>query len=229
MTNPRNPRLIASLGLLLPALGLAAAGCEEKKAPPPPPPPQAVTRAPEPLQIESIIQDKRVQFPQSIAPSDEALARSVVSFATALAKGDSAAMSQLLDAPGKTLLDMQVKSGEWQQATSGLAVVRVVRIDPKGETADLGIAVQGAAPADGAYLTGWRARQVDGKWTFGGLPVVSRSAPSASDLDGAELSRPAPVVKEEPKPDAKPAAPTEAAPPAQPKPPPPKPGGPLPL
>ncbi len=212
MMNPRDPRHIALVSLLAPALGLAA-GCEEKKAPPPPPPPQAVTRAPEPLQIESIIQDKRVQFPQSIAPSDESLSRSVVSFATALAKGDSAALSQLLDAPGKNLLDMQVKSGEWQQATAGLAVVRVVRIDPKGDSADLGIAVQGSSPADGAYLTGWRARQVDGKWTFGGLPVVSRSAPAAADLDGAELAKPAPVVKEEPKP----AAPTEPAPPAQPR------------
>ena len=215
------PRLtIAAL-----AASMALVGCEKKQPPPAPPPPPPVVKVPEPIRLDSLIQDKRVQFPQALAPADESLARAVVAFATALAKGDSAAFSAALDAPGKTLLDMQVSGGEWKQATEGLTAVRVVRLDMKGDGADLGLAVQAAPGADAAYLTAWRARQTDGKWVFGGMPVIAKSAATAQDLDGAELAPP--VVKEEPKPEPKkteekkpdaepaPAAPAPGSPPGK--------------
>lgn len=227
MTNPRNHILRATSTSLPCAAGLALAllalcGCKKEPPPPPPPPPPPVVRAPEPLRIESILTDPRVQFPQQLAPADEALARSVVSFATALVKGDHAALGSLLDAPARGLLDMQVRSGEFSLATSALTAVRVIRLDSKGDTADIGLAIQGAPGPGAAYLTGWRAKQLDGKWVFGGMPVLARSASVASDLDGADLVPPAP--KEEPKPAAvKPDKPAETpaapavAPPADPK------------
>lgn len=227
MTN-RAERLILMLtasALLAPGL----AGCGKKKAPPPPPPPPPPrAAAPEPVRVEGLAGDPRVQFPQAMAPTDESLARAVASFATALAKGDDAALGAMLDAPAKGLLAMQVRSGEWKAATAKIEAVRVVKLTSSGDSADLGLAVQDPG-AGGAYLTAWRAKQVESAWIFGGLPVAARSAPRASDLDNADLAPPVEAKKPEAKPD--PAKPAETPATPAPEAPPPtkgKPGGALP-
>lgn len=210
MTNRANRlHLILCLAIGATALG----GCGKKKAPPPPPPPPPRVAAPEPVRVETLAGDPRVQFPQSAAPTDESLARAVAAFATALAKGDDAALGAMLDAPAKGVLAMQVRSGEWKSATAKIEAVRVVRLTQGGDSADIGLAVQDPS-AGGAYLTGWRAKQLEGAWVFTGLPVVAKSAPRAADLDNADLAPIAPPVAAAPAEKPAPAAPkpTEPAP-----------------
>src|SRR4051812_11902011 len=62
-------------------------GCSKPPPPPPPPPPRraAAPPPPEKVAVDGILQtmrvDARVQFPQGAAPTDESLARAVISFA----------------------------------------------------------------------------------------------------------------------------------------------------
>lgn len=209
MTNPRNHRPLAAalLALALLAPSLAIVGCGKKKAPPPPPPPPPPrAAAPEPVEVERLAGDQRVQFPQAFAPTDEALARAVADFATALATGDHSAAARMFDAPAKSLLAMEVASGEWKAATDNLKAVRIVALSPADGGASLGLAIQ---PASGdAYLTGWRLRNDGSSWVVSGLPVVAKSAPSPAALDNADLSPP--IVKVEAPPAAPPANPTPA-------------------
>ncbi len=208
MTNRANRlHLILCLAVGATALG----GCAKKKAPPPPPPPPPRVAAPEPVRVESLAGDPRVQFPQSAAPTDESLARAVAAFATALAKGDDSALGAMLDAPAKGVLSMQVRSGEWKDATAKIEAVRVVRLTQGGDGADVGLAVQDPG-AGGAYLTGWRAKQLEGAWVFTGLPVTPKSAPRAADLDNADLAPPAAAAAAPEAEKPKPAAPAPAEP-----------------
>ena len=210
MTSRKSPILIfAGLSLLSAAL-LAASGCGKKEEPPPPPPPPPpVARAPDPVRVDELITDPRVQFPQKFVPVDESLARAVVNFASDLAAGDREGFEAALDAPARSTLDLLVESGQWTGATASIQVVRVVRLDASGSTADVGLAIQ---DAQGAYLTGWRAQQSRDRWVFGAMPSPPRSALTAAELDGAALIA---QVAEQPKDASKaPAKPAEEAKPA---------------
>lgn len=190
-------------GLLLLGAGLSTlAGCGKKaEPPPPPPPPPPVARAPEPVRVADLITDPRVQFPQKFVPSDESLARAIVTFASDLAAGDRDGFEAALDAPAKATLDLLIESGQWTGATASIQAVRVVRLDPSGSSADLGLAIQ---DAQGAYLTGWKGQRSGDQWVFGALPSPPLTALTAADLDGAALIA---QVVEKPKP----AAPQPAA------------------
>lgn len=185
MTSRKSPILILAGLTLLPAALLAIPGCGKKEEPPPPPPPPPpVVRAPDPVRVDELITDPRVQFPQKFVPIDESLARAVVDFASDLAAGDREGFEAALDAPARSTLDLLVESGQWTGATAAIQVVRVVRLDASGSTADVGLAIQ---DAQGAYLTGWKAQQSGDRWVFGAMPSPPRSALTAAELDGAAL------------------------------------------
>lgn len=173
----------------LSALALCAAmplhGCKkEEPPPPPPPPPPRVVEAARPVDVQSLMMDERVQFPSQFAPTDRDLAQSVADLASAIARGDEDAAATYFDGAARGALEMLVRSGEWRSATERVRAVRVVRIDGGGDEARVGLAIEDTT---GAYLTGWRASNVGGRWMFTGLPVAPRSAARASDLDGADL------------------------------------------
>lgn len=198
MTSRKSPILFLAGLSLLPAAVLAVSGCGKKEeAPPPPPPPPPVVRAPDPVRVDELITDPRVQFPQKFVPVDESLARAVVNFASDLAAGDREGFEAALDAPARSTLDLLVESGQWTGATASIQVVRVVRLDASGSTADVGLAIQ---DAQGAYLTGWRAQQSGDRWVFGAMPSPPRSALTAAELDGAALIA---QIAEQPKDGAK--------------------------
>src|ERR1043165_4813561 len=110
--------------ILLAPLGAGAlfAGCEKKAPPPPPPPPPAPRpKPPEPVAVDVLLQsmkaDARVQFPAASAPTDEGMARAVITFADAFARGDADKLRPLLDPIGKQVLDQLTASGEWDDST----------------------------------------------------------------------------------------------------------------
>lgn len=169
-------------------------GCEEKKkpAPPPPPPPPPPPRAPDPVQVDGILQsmqaDARVQFPQGSAPYSEDVARAVIMFADALAKGDADAMRRMLGPSGQNVLDRLLADGEWETATDKIEGVRVVAMShsgPESPSADFGLAIQ---EAGSAYALRWSATKSGGNWVFEPLPSTAQSLPRAADFDTQSLS-----------------------------------------
>jgi hypothetical protein len=162
----------------------ALMACEKKKeAPPPPPPPPPPPKSPEPIDIKLVLQsakpDARVNFGQAYAPTDESLARAVIAFADALAKGDAAKFGAMLAPEAKSDLDSLTGTGGWEEGTTKIEAVRVVRLDditsggpgggPGGSGASTGAMIQFAVQdPTGAYLLGWEAIKVGDKWAFKG-------------------------------------------------------------
>lgn len=205
---------LASLlaGSLLLTAG-ALPGCkkkEEKKveAPPPPPPPP-----PQPVEVDAILQsmkaDARVQFPQSKAPTEESLARAVIEFASALAKGDASAMQGMLDAGGKGVLDQLRSTGGWEEGTGKIQAVRVVQLAGSEAGGALSLAIQ---EPGSAYVLNWAIAGADGKFVFTGMPASSQVLARASDWDTANV-RPAAGSSAQPKIDPATLIPGEEAPP----------------
>lgn len=166
----------------------ALPGCKEKEekkveAPPPPPPPP-----PQPVEVDALMQsmkaDARIQFPQAKAPTDENLARAVIDFASALAKGDAPAMQGMLDAGGKTVLEQLRASGGWDEAVEKIQAVRVVQLAGSEAGGMLSLAVQ---EPGSAYVLNWKIAGADGKFIFGGLPASSQVLARASDWDTANV------------------------------------------
>jgi hypothetical protein len=245
MTNPSRPILQAtrrgwlpravpgSLALAFTILAMAApmamlAGCEKKKppvveeAPPPPPPP-----IPDPVQVDPIMRaaapSAKVQFPQSAAPHSEGLARAVISFADALAKGDAAKFGSMLGPSAKDLLSQLENDGSWETSTASLEAVRVVMVsddtNPDALAAAVYFAVQGP---EGAYVMGWGAAKIGDQWTFTGAPASGDTRRRASEWDNANIlalmNDSAPGATDMPEiPDAPADAPA-GAPPAEPPP-----------
>lgn len=173
----------AVLAVILASLAGCGGGEEEQAQQAPPPRP--VVEQPREVRVASLITDDRVQFPQAHAPTDEALARAIVSLAGALAAGDEAVLRPLLDASGQGVLDQLLASGRWSEATGEIQAVRIVSLEQGEEGALVGVAVQTTREA---YLTGWRAVRAGGGWVFGATPTPDTTAPTAADLDGASLS-----------------------------------------
>lgn len=167
------------------AAALAGCGGESDEQAQTAPPPRPVVEAPKQVNVQSLIGDKRVQFPQARAPTDESLARAVVGLAEGLASGNEEALRPMLDASARGVLDQLIESGRWSDATGEIEAVRIVSLDQGEEGTTIGLAIQ---TSKGAYLTGWRATGQRGSWTFGATPTPETTAPTAADLDGAALS-----------------------------------------
>lgn len=178
------------VGLLLAATfgTCLLSGCKKKEPPPPvvkhraPPPPPP----PEPVEVATLMQeakpDARVQFPEAQAPTDEGLARSVIKFADALARGDSASLKTMLDAQGKMIVDQLVGSGDWYDATKSIEAVRVASLSGGGGFGALTLAIQ---DPDGAYVLSWQAMESGGDaWLFMPLPSTNEVKRRVSDWDG---------------------------------------------
>jgi hypothetical protein len=190
---------VCGLSMILAATP-AMVACEKKKeAPPPPPPPPPPPRSPDPIDIKVVLQsakpDARVNFGQSYAPTDETLARAVIAFADALARGDSAKFGSMLAPEAKSDLDTLSGSGGWEEGTAKIEAVRVVRLDdmtaggpgggPGGSGASTGAMVQFAVQdPTGAYLLGWEAIKVGDKWAFKGADAPNNERRLAAELDG---------------------------------------------
>lgn len=137
MTN-RNKRVFglacwACVALVVSVGGLG--GCERKPPPPPPrPAPPPPPPPPEPVNVEALLAelgaDARVQFPRQFAPTDESLARAIVRLADAVARGDDAALRDLLGPFGRDVLDELITTGEWDAATGRVEAVRVTYVGP---------------------------------------------------------------------------------------------------
>lgn len=172
-----------ALGLLCASM-LAAPGCKKKAQPPPPPPPPPPPAAPAPVNVSSLLTDRKVQFAETAAPTDESLARAVVDFAKGIANGNASAVEGMLDPLSKETLANLRASGGWSRATGEIEVVRVVSLASSGDGYVLGLAVM--PKGEPAYMTGWRLRPSDdGGWLVSGAPTSVRTAASVEDLDGS--------------------------------------------
>jgi len=191
MMSPRGSRLFLLSAV---AAGPLVAGCgesdsEQRAVKPAPAAPTTPTRE-QPVErqarvdVSKMIADQRVQFPEERAPTDEGLARSIVTLATAIAEGDSERLRGLLDEPAQAVLDSLVEHGEWEQATSGIEIVRVCALDASGQQAKIGLGIE---DPQGAYLLSWQGSAARGGWRFSGLATPAQTAETASALDGTAL------------------------------------------
>jgi hypothetical protein len=184
---------IIPLSLTLIAGTAILPGCGEKKpppkpvAPPPPPPPPA----PKAIDVSTLLQtskaDKRVQFPQEKAPVDDAVAISVINLASAIAKGDSKAMSGMLVNVGKDVLDQLLASGQWEDATEKIEAVRVVELSAPGaqpQSFNVSLAVQEPGVA---YLVRFIGTLDNGKYVFTGMPGGRKTHARANQFDDGVL------------------------------------------
>jgi len=200
MTSPNKftSKTSASLAMALTILAIGApssmlAGCEKKKPPPvveaPPPPPPPI---PDPVAVEPIMTamapSAKVQFPQSAAPHSEGLAKAVIAFADALAKGDADKFGAMLNPTAKPLLDQLSADGAWEETTKKIEAVRIVLTednkDPNAAFASVYVAVQ---EPDGAYVLGWGAIKVGDNWTFAGATATSLTKRRVQEWDGVGM------------------------------------------
>ena len=204
MTNPnsltslharlRRAGLFAFAAIL--AIGVPSsllAGCEKKKPPPvveaPPPPPPPI---PEPVQVDPIMAgmapSAKVQFPQTAAPHSEGLAKAVIAFADALAKGDATKFGAMLQPSAKGLLAQLEGDGRWADATAKLEAVRIVLVEDQVNPDAVAAAVYFATQTpEGADVMGWSAMKVGDQWTFTGAPASSLTKRRASEWDHAGM------------------------------------------
>jgi hypothetical protein len=176
--------------------GLSFLGaCEKKKAPPPPAPvvdvPPPPPPAPEAVTLDTLMQsekaDARVQFPQEVAPVDESLARAIIQFTSALAKGNGSAFKPMLSTTAQSTFDGLSASGEWEESTRKIAGVRVLRIidnAPTGEQSMTDATVYlGVQEAGSAYVLGWGALKQGTGWKFAGTASTTATRARASDFE----------------------------------------------
>jgi hypothetical protein len=187
MVGPFGRGVLLGGATLLLSGGVTLVGCGEEPAPPPPPPPPPVQTGPT-WTIDELDMDERVEFPDRLQPQSESLAQAVADLATALISGDARLLRERLSPMDAPVLEALTGDGRWSRATSELQVVRVVRLDSTPEGAAVGIAVQ---RPDGARLMGWAAMETsDGDWRFRAMAIEPQEAPTATQLDDAELNPP---------------------------------------
>jgi len=151
------------------------AATKQAVAPPPPPP----------SPLENIKLDPRVEFPNAMEPSTTAIAQGVASLASAIVNGNTSNFRDMLAAPDQAVLASLSESGDWKESTEGIELARVVALNETdlGDI-ELGLAIQAES---GAYLLAWRGSQTSGSWTFTAMPITSKTADNARDLDGIDL------------------------------------------
>jgi hypothetical protein len=201
MTSPNRftSKTSASLAMALTILAIGApssmlAGCEKKKPPPvvevaPPPPPPI----PDPVAVEPIMTamapSAKVQYPQSAAPHSEGLAKAVIAFADALAKGDVEKFGAMLSPAAKPLLDQLTADGAWEETTKKIEAVRIVLTEDNKEVNAVSAAVYFAVQApEGAYVLGWGAIKVGDNWTFAGAAATSLTKRRAQEWDSVGMA-----------------------------------------
>lgn len=185
---------LVGLALTLGTAGsLALSGCGKPPPPPPPPPPTRAPTppAPEPLDTEALVQqlraDARVQFPNSVAPTSEELARAIIGLADAFARGDATALRPMLDPSGVSVLDELQASGAWDETTKRIEAIRITSLnagDDAMPSADLTFAIQEPAAA---YQLRWHATPgVGGSgYTFSPMESDGTVMARAGDFDGS--------------------------------------------
>jgi hypothetical protein len=190
MTNLRDAARSGSYRLLATfacaASLLAATGCEEKQAAPTAP----AESAPAPRRVERSSLDKvtlhpKVQFPEDLLPASQEATNAIAALASAIAAGDSAALTTMLSGPDQAVLLLLIEEGEWQRQTARLQVVRVSSVEAGSSGLRVGLALQ---EESGAFLLGWEGTESAGAWQFSSLPIEPRTALTAKELDGAALA-----------------------------------------
>ncbi|MEM9066575.1 MAG: hypothetical protein AAGB51_13915 [Planctomycetota bacterium] len=188
------PRLKPAALIAL-ALSLALAGCDEpeqepvaapqptrRSAPPPPP---------EPVRVATLLQtmdvDPRVSFPDAHAPTDEQLARSVISLADAIARGDADDLRPLLDEGDRVVLDTLERNGGWEASTTPLEQVRVAAVTEEQVT----LALQEPGLA---YPLVWAVVTDGSQITFRGQISPEENARFASAFDSNPSGGPTPEI-----------------------------------
>jgi hypothetical protein len=190
----------AGLALAAVSPAMVLTGCEEKKkkveAPPPPPPPPP-PKAPDPIQVDPVLQsmkpDARVQFPQSAAPFSEDLARAIIGLADDFAKGDATGVRKRLAPADQATLDALVGAGDWDASVKKIEGVRVVGVShsgPDASSATFGLAFQEQGQA---YVVGFAASKSGSGWVIGGANSPTETKPRASDFDGVSIGGFVPV------------------------------------
>lgn len=211
--SPSRGRLLSRVGLLSAVLAASMlAACnkkEEKKAPPPPPPPPPVAAI---VDVDALMQtlrpDARVQFPSNKAPRSEALARTVIAFADALAKGDSDTFGKLITDDAKQDLSALTAGGEWDEALKKIEAVRVVRLESTGDEGSPASAILSLAVQDpsGSYVLNWSGVLKDGDYVFDGLRSPRESRRRADEWDTGGWDYVAPTAGSAPIPAPQPEA-----------------------
>jgi hypothetical protein len=193
----RVARPAAVLALAAGLLAASMTGCSKPPPPPPAPPPAPPPPppAPDPVNVESVMAslspDARVQFPQDYAPLTESLAKAVVSFADAFAKGDDSKVGAMLTPGAKATLDQIEAAGGWEDATKKLEAVRVVSLaetggeEQKATSADVVLAFQ---EPGSSYVLTWSCSLQNENWLFDAKPAPRGTKPRASDWDGTSAA-----------------------------------------
>lgn len=191
-------------------------GCEEKKPPAPPPEPPPPPPIPPAVNTDVLMQsakpDSRVQFPRSETLRDESLARVIIQFADAFAKGDAVRVGEMLSEGDRSLLAQLESTGAWDESTARIEAVRVVTVlQTPGDVAEAmsALVVFAVQEPGSAYPIAWLAEKINGKWLFSGYESENEKRRRASDFDGfmpgVQAPEAAPVDPASP-------APTPAAP-----------------
>ncbi len=190
MKTPRSLRLCL-VGAMV--AGASFTACE--KAPPPAPPApkkaEAPPPAPEPVRADALLQtmkaDARVQFSPGAAPTDETLARAVITFADALARGDSEKFKSMLDPAGRGVLDKLVAEGLWDDSTGkAIEAVRVAKYSQVGDSAaTFVLAIQ---EPRGAYPLQWAMAKAAGMVVISAIPTANMVKSRASEFDSLDVT-----------------------------------------
>jgi len=140
--------------------------------------------------MQAMRPDARVQFPQNVAPLDEAFARAAISLANAFAKGDASALGGMLAPDAKRTLDLLTASGQWEEEVSTIEAVRIVNLAeiPGGDLPSTGGRVFLAIQRPGAaYIVAFAGESAGGTWLFDGAPATAAVRKRASEWDGTSI------------------------------------------
>lgn len=179
-------RIRSCLAIGLCGLVALSASCEKKKKVQPPPPIQndPVPPPPEPVDIQALLQASGasgvIQFPAHHAPTSERLARAIIAFCDAFARGHDTALADMLDDSGQSTLDVLLDDGSWEAATSRIEALRIVQCLQVGETGIFRFAIQEPGKA---YVLAWTAIPIGSNYIFKALPSPDTTLTRASDFD----------------------------------------------
>ena len=124
--------LCAALGL---TMMVAAPGCSNEPeqqvnlAPPPPPPPPPEPPKPAITPIEQLMGDlnidQRVMLPEDRAPNNDIDRRAVLTFFDAIARGNTAALKEMLPLTDQLELTALIESGAWDKTVKAIQSIEI--------------------------------------------------------------------------------------------------------